>query len=469
MGSWVEAEVAAAELGDARLRRRMGQLVSRLSESPGGSIPAACGGWAETLAAYRFLANRRTTAEKVLAPHAAATLERIRAHDVVLVVQDTTECDFTGKGDIAGVGPLNWKERQGLFCHVHLAVTPERCCLGTVGAYLWARDPAREPYNAERKKKALADKQSHRGVDGYQRACAVAAAAPQTTIISVADREGDVYEWYVAAAEAARQGRAAEWIVRSCQDRSLPRRRAGTAQSHEKLWEEVGRAPLRGRVTWRLPARPGRKARQVVQEIRSARVRLKPPYRAHASLPEVEVHAVLAREVDAPTGEQPVTWLLLTSLPVGTFADARQVVEYYLCRWEIEVFFKVFKQGCRIEALQWQTFERLRTCLMLYLIVAWRTMLVTMAARTRGEEPGTVLFADEEWQPLYRIVKKQPAPTAPPRLGEFVNLLAGLGGYLGRKGDGPPGPKAIWTGLQRMHCFTLAWHAFGTKPTLICV
>lgn len=469
MGSWVEAEVAGAELGDARLKRRMCRLVGRLSENPGAGIPAACGGWAETLAAYRFLANRRTTAEKVLAPHAAATVARIRAQEVVLVVQDTTECDFTGKGDIAGVGPLNWKERQGLFCHVHLAVTPQRCCLGTGGAYLWARDPARAPYNAERKKKVLADKQSHRWVDGYRQACAVAAAAPDTTIISLADREGDVSEWYVAAAEAARRGHAAEWIVRSCQDRSLPQRRAGTVQGYEKRWEEVGRGPLQGRVSWRLPARPGRKARAVNQEIRSARVRLRPPYRAGAVLPEVEVNAVLAREVDPPAGEKPVTWLLLTSLPVGAFAEARQVVEYYLCRWQIEVFFKVFKQGCRIEALQLQTFDRLRTCLMLYLIVAWRTMWVTTAARTHGEEPCTILFADEEWQPLYRIVKKRPAPAPPPRLGEFVKLLAGLGGYLGRKGDGPPGPKAIWIGLQRMHCFTLAWDAFGGKPTLICV
>lgn len=139
--------------------------------------------------------------------------------------------------------------------------------------------------------------------------------------------------------------------------------------------------------------------------MRAGRVRLKPPYRKDERLPEVEINTVLVEEINPPDGEEPITWLLLTSLPVDTFEQACLVVEYYLCRWQIEIYFKVLKSGCKIEDRQLETSERIKPCIALYMIVAWRVLFVTMLGRECPDLPCTVLFEDDEWKSVYMIAK----------------------------------------------------------------
>ena len=139
--SWAAQEMAGARLGDRRLNRRAATLLESLGAKPTLSIPGAARGWAETQAAYRFFDHAKVSAETVLEPHGEATLERARAHPVVLAIQDTTELDFTGKNDIEGLGPLTYQAQRGLHLHPTLMVTPERVPLGVFDAWLWARDP----------------------------------------------------------------------------------------------------------------------------------------------------------------------------------------------------------------------------------------------------------------------------------------------------------------------------------------
>ena len=146
-----------------------------------------------------------------------------------------------------------------------------------------------------------------------------------------------------------------------------------------------------------------------------------------------------------------------------TFEQACDTIDSYLCRWQIEVFFKVLKSGCQVEELQLETEERLKPCIALYMIIAWRTLFVTMLSRQYPDEPCTILFEDDEWKPVYRIVKQRDLPEKIPTLGEFIIMLASLGGYLNRKGDRPPGNQSVWIGLRRMIDFTLAWRAFGPE------
>ena len=107
----------------------------------------------------------------------------------------------------------------------------------------------------------------------------------------------------------------------------------------------------------------------MIQSVRAGRVRLKPPYRKGERLPEVEINVVFVEEINPPDGEEPITWLLLTSLAVDTFEQACLVVEYYLCRWQIEIYFKVLKSGCKIEDRQFETSERIKPCIALYMIL----------------------------------------------------------------------------------------------------
>ena len=115
--SWAAAELAGADVGDARLNRRLVRVAEPLGAPPGASIPVACGGWAETQAAYRLLAYENADWESVLAPHWDGSVERLRAHRVVRCVQDTTEVDFTSQPGIGGLGPLSYLRQHGLYVH----------------------------------------------------------------------------------------------------------------------------------------------------------------------------------------------------------------------------------------------------------------------------------------------------------------------------------------------------------------
>ena len=98
---------------------------------------------------------------------------------------------------------------------------------------------------------------------------------------------------------------------------------------------------------------------------------------------------------------------------------------------------------------------------MFYKIIAWRVMHVTVLGRECPDLSCEAVFAQEEWKSVWQIVEKEPPPPQPPRLGEFIPVLAQLGGYNRRSQDHPPGAQAIWVGIRRMTDFALAWLTFG--------
>ncbi len=452
--AWVREEVASANFGDKRLDKRMGKVLDRLASRPTVSIPAACRGWAETQAAYRFFDNEAVTEHTVLAPHCQGSIQRIGQERVVLLIQDTSELDWTSKRDkIRGLGPLNDESRQGVLVHPTLAVTPERLCLGVLDADLWVREELGQ--REQRKHKAFADKESVHWLTGYQLACRVAEQAPDTQVVSVADREGDIYEVFAAALPEEGRRKAA-FIVRAQHDRAVH-----IDEETGKLWEQAERSPVLGHLIIAVPATPTRKARNAKLTVQAIAVEPRVPYRPEGRLPQVTLKAVLIREVAPPKGEEAIEWLLLTNLPASTFAEASHVVEYYACRWMIEVFFRVLKTGCTVEQRQLEITDRLRPCIALLMIVAWRILYVTWMGRTYPNLSCETVFTSEEWKSVWVVVKSKPVPRTAPTLSAFIAMVASLGGHLGRKGDGDPGAQTIWIGMQRLHDFTRAWLAFG--------
>lgn len=467
MQDWIINETRGVDFGDERLDSRFRLLLDRLADKPSLSIPAACNGQAEVAAAYRFLDNERVTAERVLHPHVDATRERVRAQRVVLVAQDTTELDLTRRQEKVG-GPLNENSRWGMFAHPQLALTPERLPLGLIGAKIWSRDAAAfaksaEEKRRERKAKPIEEKESFRWLEGYRQACALAEQSPGTRVVSLADSEGDIYECLLEA--TTREGVRADWIIRGCQDRVL-------LEENRDLRQALLDTASLGSFTIEVSARHGaaettrkrkqaRVDRQATVSVRSGSVTLRPPQRPGTKLLPVKVNAVLVLEENPPEGEEPIEWLLLTSLPVATFAEAQTVIAYYCCRWEIEIYFRVLKGGCRVEDLQLETAERFEACLAMYMIVAWRVLHLLKLGRDCPEMGCDAVLSEAEWKSVYQIVTKRPAPKQPPPLGEMIRLIAQLGGYTDRKHDGPPGPKTLWIGMQRMRDFALAWLMFN--------
>mgnify|MGYP006430419741 CR=1 FL=1 len=447
--SWAHEEMAGAALGDRRLSARAASLLDTLGAKPTLSIPAAARGWAETQAAYRFFDHNNVSAQSVLAPHIERTLERARAQRVVLAVQDTTELDFTGKDDIEGLGPLTYAAQRGLHLHPTFLVTPERVPLGVFDTWLWARDP--ETFAQKRNTHGpIEDKESVRWLQGYQRLGEVAGELPETRLVYLADREADIYELFVAATDSP-----VELLVRAKHNRAL------LEQGH--LREKLAAAPALGSVTFTLPKSAERPTRTVTQSLRAARVSIRAPSGKANLAPSVALTAILAEETDPPAGTAPVQWLLLTTLPVECFEQACELLQWYLCRWEIELLFKVLKSGCEVEKLQLENLDRLEPAIALYLIIAWRVMLLRMTARDCPELPCDVVFETEEWRAIYIVSQRAPPPDRPPPLDTIVRMLAGFGGFLNRTHDGPPGNKSIWIGLQRTRDFVLALAAYDAS------
>ena len=173
------------------------------------------------------------------------------------------------------------------------------------------------------------------------------------------------------------------------------------------------------------------------------------------------------REVNGPGDGTEVCWLLMTSLPIETEEDLLRVIDYYVARWIVEVYFRTLKTGCRVERIQLETLNRVKNCLAFYKIIAWRIIYLTYLNRTTPSLPCTAVFDDCEWKSVWMVAKKKPLPEAPPTLGEFVPILASLGGYNNRRSDPPPGPQVLWTATRRMLDFAIAWLNFGPEASVV--
>lgn len=441
--SALAAELEGIDLGDKRLNRRARKLLSRLGDQPTVSIPAACGGWDETRAAYRLFDHHQVTAQQVLQPHYRASQQRMAEHRHILCIQDTTELDYTGKNDMQGLGPLNYENRRGLYLHPTLAVTPERLCLGVIDAWTWTREPG--SLGQDKGQRPIEEKESLRWLEGYRRVCERQRDLPDTRCIYVADREADIYEIFV---EQQRQSSPAHYLIRGRHDRLLADGRT--------LRQALDAAPVLDRVEFDLPKTENRKAQRITQTLRAVRVTLKAPSRVGAKLPDIEVTALLATEQSPAAGTDPVEWLLLTNLPIDNAEQAAEKLTWYLCRWQVEIYFRILKSGCKVEEMQLEKLERLEPALAFYMIIAWRVLYLTMLGRECPELPCNVVFADEEWQAVYIVAKRLAPPEKPPSLDTMVRMVAGFGGFLNRKHDGFPGPQTLWIGLQRGRDFAAA-------------
>lgn len=205
-----------------------------------------------------------------------------------------------------------------------------------------------------------------------------------------------------------------------------------------------------------------RAARLVERTTRATTVTLRPPYRPDRQLPEIPMNAVLVEEISPPDGEVPIQWLLVTTLPIATVEQVQQIVSYYSLRWQIEVYFKTLKSGCRIESRYFERLGRLLNCLAVYPIVAWKVFYWCRLRRECPDLDCEVIFEPREWKPVYMTVCHKEPPRKPPTLNQITKMIASLGGYVIR-GSRQPGTQTLWLGLQRLHDLSTAWKAFGPE------
>lgn len=423
---WAGTEFETIDLGDERRNKRAIRLVERLSAQPTASVPQACGDWADTMAAYRFFNNEEIDWRAILGAHTDCARTRMAAHEVVLCIQDTTELDFNGQ-EASGLGPLSYEAQRGMYAHPTYAVSTSREPLGVLDSWMWAR----QAKDKEGSRPGV--KESVRWVEGYERLAEMAAGLPETRLVYLADREADIME---LMRRAGALGTPVDWLLRSQHNRTL--------SGGDKLWSRVMASEPLGEIRFVMASRKGQRAREVVQQVWAQTLEL-PDGKGRF----VQASCIVAREMEPAAGDKPLEWRLLTNLPVLSLEQATRMIDWYRSRWEIEMFFHVLKNGCRIEALQLGSIEKIERALVLYMVVAWRIARLMRLGRSCPDLDAQLMFEPDEWKAAY-ILNKQKLPSKPPTLNEVVRLVARLGGFLARTGDGEPGVKTIWLGMQRI-------------------
>ena len=464
-------EFDGVDFGDLRLNRRLLKIATELGGCPTGSIPAATLGRAEMEAAYRFFDNSNVTPADVLAPHREATLHRIRQCKMVVLAQDTTEMDLTRPAQqVEGAGPLTSDSRRGSYYHPLMAFNLDNLCLGTVWNKHWVREKIHAGRSEADKQRAklstpIEDKESMRWIEGIRAGREVAQACPQTRCVCVSDSESDIYELF-AEPRMSESGNELQLVIRACRDRKLlgsDDKILDAVRSSACLYKctvDVSSRKAKRNAQRSSPRTSSRDARTAEVEVRAVKVTLAPPSRPDRKLPALELNVVLVEEPNPPEGQDPIQWLLVTTLPIATPDQVQLIVQCYCIRWQIEIYFRTLKSGCKVEERLFERFSRFENCLAVYIVVAWKVLYLCQLGRNCPEMDCEVVFTPSEWKAVYMVVNRTDPPSTPPKLNEMIRLIASLGGYVIRK-NSQPGPQTLWLGLQRVNDLSHAWDAFG--------
>ena len=445
---WAQNEFGFAPLGDRRRQQRLVKIAAQLAAQPGGTLPQAFADWAELKAAYRFFGQRGVTFERIASVHRERTRQSCQVPGEYLLIEDTTLLDFSRHHATENLGVIGNGGGRGLALHTTLAVRveawtlpqrPEGTLVGLFG------QECRTPKPAPRGETRAPRLSRPRGSQVWAAALANAGRPPAgAQWIYVADRESDFYEPLQIC-----RAQGIDFVIRAGTDRRL-------ADDAGHLREKLNQTPVLHQTTVELSARPGQSARTAQVELRRVRVDLDGPWRPGGwQEPLREVGVVAVHEVDAPAGVEPLHWILLTSLPCETVAQVQRVIGRYHARWWIEEYHKALKSGAGIEESQLQEAARLQALLAVLAVVAVRLLSTKLLARSR---PGTFEAAESFGpQMLGLLEQKLGAPADGWNNANVIRAVARLGGFIGRKSDGPPGWQTIWRGWQR-----LIWMIEGT-------
>jgi hypothetical protein len=444
---WAERTFGTAVLGDRRRTRRLVHTAARIAERPGGSLPSKFD-WNQLRAAYRLVNRPEVTPEQIAGPHYRQVRAAMSREPVALVVHDTTELDFTahralrGTGPLGSTGPRGTGGGRGLLQHNSLAIRPDGRLLGLAYQQLVPRRPA--PPGETPAQRRRRPRESQLWLNGLE---ALGPAPEGCVWVDVADCGGDMFD----ALDAARR-LGHHFLIRAAQDRKV---RVGPAGEGPATYLRRYARTLAPQTTGtvRIASKGGRPGRAAAVASAAAAVWVYPPWpeskRADAR-PPLRVWVQRIWEPEPPAGTEPLDWVLLSSLPVESAEDLRQRQAWYALRWPTaEEFHQVEKTGCGEEALRFETVEAMGPMVALLSLVAVRLIQLRDAERHGPEAPASTVAAALE-QRLVAAATPGKSGAAPMTVRQFVQGVARLGGFLGRRGDGSPGWKTLWRGYQRL-------------------
>jgi hypothetical protein len=367
-----------AGMGDIRLDRRRATIVESVVKTGSLGQRKVGGGRNGEVAMLNFLAAPRVTIGDILAADVARTAAAARGRRIV-VPQDTTEVNFSGRDKRRkGLGPAGDGKTPGFFIHAAIAAdASDEAVTGPVSAEIWTRETGERLDYAKR---AFADKESARWLEGAESAAAVLDGAEQ--IVVVGDRESDIYPVF------ARKPERVQLVVRAARDRKLGC--GGLLFEAAASWPVLG-----GQIVEVAPKGIGDKGRTAKVLLKAGTVTIKKPARGCSKTDPKTLTLTLveAAEVDAPEGVKPLLWRLLTTLPAGNLEEAIEAVRLYRLRWRIEQLFRTLKKdGLDLEATQHADASRIMKLAALGVVASCR-ILQLVDARGGSPRPATDAIA----------------------------------------------------------------------------
>ncbi len=395
---WCAHELDGLDLGDARLDRRARLILEARWNQPQASFYGSFAGWSPAKASYDFIGHPQApiSLASLLAPHHQATQARMAAEKLVLLPQDTTTLNYTGLRQTIGLGPLGEDKGRGLWLHSLLAFRPDGLPLGLLQAHSWARPETPSATTRGRNAKSIDEKESVRWLEAFQAAAAAARRMPQTQLVVLTDREGDLYELHDAVQIGPPN---LHTVIRAQHDRVLA--------SHQKLWAFMAAQPVGRNQRLKVPRRRGQPARIARVQVRWAPITIQAPaVGCKKGWPSLSLWGVWVCEPNPPPGVEPIEWMLLTDLPVQTGAQAWEKVQWYCRRWGIEEWHRVLKTGCGAEHREFKTAEHLQRVLAFDLMIAWRVLVCLKLGRVLPQLPARLFYSPDELHVLSRLKKK---------------------------------------------------------------
>ena len=441
---WAEREFGECELGDRRRNNRLKKLAVQIAARPDGSTPAQTETWADLKAAYRLFETDDVSFQAIVEPHCRHTREGCRPGDVKLILNDTTELDYTSRKPRSGLGPIGNGGGRGFFVHSGLMLDAATGRIdGMAGQEIFYRSATPKEKKAKNTRRRSPDRESAVWGRLFDR---IGSPLPGVTWIHVCDRGADDYEVFLRA-----KHHHCGFVIRAAKLNRIVQTLGGHRMPLAAFLDQL---PAHGERTINVkatPKQPPRTARVALRfgELAMPRPTVITPWIRQQQLEEpLRLGIVELREMAPPKGCQAVRWVLYTTEPANQTAAADRIIRFYEQRPTIEDYHKCYKTGCRVEARQYETAPRLERVAGLLSVIAVRLMQMRTAARETPERPAHEV-APKNWIDMLRRVRRIPA-SRELTIRDFVRQLAGLGGHPLRKRDGEPGWITLWRGYEKL-------------------
>jgi Transposase DNA-binding len=455
---WAREQFGAVRLGDRRRSERAVKMAGAMASDPSGSIPQQNKQWKHIKGAYRLFYAEEVTFGAMVDPHWRRTRAMAGECMVALLIQDTTELNYTSHPGCVGLGRFGSGERGtsglGMLLHNVLAIEPlqdgQARVLGLAWNKLWRRtEPVREKSSRRAGRRPC---ESDRWVEAAQ---AIGAAPPTCRFVHVGDREADIFDLY----ESCRKQSNVSFLVRVSQLSRAARtghllKLSPVTSDHrpKTTLKQIARSlpALGGKQLWIGP-RGGREGRWANCLVSGGAVTIYSPWHRSRTGHPLCCWVVRVWEIHPPAGVEPIEWFLLTDEPVNSLEDAVRLSGWYALRWMVEQYHQCLKSGCKVEGRQLEHVDRLEPLIGMSCVLAVRLLQLKNDTRLMPQAPAIKHVPRESVQTLAKMLKVAPGTIT---LRQFTHEVAKLGGFIGRKSDGHPGWLTLWRGWHELDLIT---------------